>query len=170
MQLPFTFLAVLLFFSNPSIAATLQGRVVAIADGDTLTVLDSTKNQHKIRLAGIDAPEKRQPYGDASKRSLSEMAYDRHVTVKWDKHDRYGRIVGKVLVDGLDVDLEQVKRGLAWWYRKYADEQSPSDRELYETAENEAKDAGSGLWAERDPVPPWEWRKSKRDNSNESTK
>jgi micrococcal nuclease len=98
------------------------------------------------------------------------MAYDRHVTVKWDKHDRYGRIVGKVLVDGLDVDLEQVKRGLAWWYRKYADEQSPSDRELYETAENEAKDAGSGLWAERDPVPPWEWRKSKRDNSNESTK
>jgi endonuclease YncB( thermonuclease family) len=65
MQLPFTFLAVLLFFSNPSIAATLQGRVVAIADGDTLTVLDSTKNQHKIRLAGIDAPEKRQPYGDA---------------------------------------------------------------------------------------------------------
>jgi endonuclease YncB( thermonuclease family) len=142
-------------------AGVLQGRVVAIADGDTLTVLDSTNVQHRIRLAGIDAPEKIQPFGDASKRSLSDLAHNKDVTVDWNKTDRFGRMVGKVLVGDLDINLEQVKRGLAWWYRYYASEQSPSDRTAYESAEMEAKQSRIGLWAARNPIPPWDWRRRK---------
>lgn len=158
MQITLTLLGTILFISNTCLAEILQGRVVSIADGDTLTVLDSSHKQHKIRLAGIDAPEKGQPFGKASKRSLSELAQDQNVIVEWDKRDRYGRIIGKVLADGLDVDLEQVRRGLAWWYKKYADEQSPDDRDTYEIAEDEARSARRGLWSEQNTVPPWEWR------------
>jgi endonuclease YncB( thermonuclease family) len=142
-------------------ADTLLGRVVAVADGDTLTVLDASNTQHRIRLAGIDAPEKGQPFGDASKRSLSDLGYDRHVSVHWNKQDRYGRMVGKVIVDGRDVNLEQVRRGLAWWFRRYADEQSPLDRATYESAEVEARNAKRGLWGDRNPVAPWDWRKTR---------
>jgi micrococcal nuclease len=88
--------------------------------------------------------------------------YNRQVTVEWNKRDRYGRTVGVVLVDGHDVNLEQVRAGMAWWYRQYAKEQTPSDRQLYELAENDARAAKRGLWADNEPVPPWEWRRSPR--------
>ena len=116
-------------------ADTLLGKVVAVADGDTITVLDTNKVQHKIRLAGIDAPEKAQPYGQTSKQSLSDLVFGKTVTVDTDKTDRYGREVGKVLVDGVDTNLEQVRRGLAWHYKAYQREQSPSDRLAYAAAE-----------------------------------
>lgn len=137
---------------------TLSGRVVAIADGDTLTVLVGD-DQHKIRLSGIDTPERRQPFGQRAKQSLSDLAYGRSVSVDWSKRDRYGRIVGKVLADGDDVNLEQVRRGLAWWYRKYLLEQAPEDRERYAKAEHEARGARRGLWADLEPIPPWDWRR-----------
>ncbi|ADI30559.1 thermonuclease family protein [Methylotenera versatilis] len=140
-------------------ADTLLGRVVGVADGDTITVLDASDTQHKIRLGGIDAPEKKQPFGQASKRSLSDLVYDKAVQVDWTKTDRYGRIVGKVLLNGLDANLEQVKRGLAWHYTKYQKEQPFEDRLIYLHAQEGAKAAKVGLWIEPSAVAPWDWRK-----------
>lgn len=158
----FIFTALLLALSFSGYAETITGRVVGIADGDTVTVLDAQKVQHKIRLAGIDAPEKAQPFGNRSKVSLSDLAFDKMVTVESDKRDRYGREVGKVLVDGRDVNLIQVERGMAWHYKAYEREQSPSDRKLYDAAESDAKAARRGLWRDAEPTPPWEFRKAKR--------
>lgn len=148
--------------SHPAYAETLHGKVVSIADGDTVTVLDDGNRQWKIRVAGIDAPEKSQPYGNASKPSLSAMLAGRGVVVEWDKRDRYDRVVGKVLVSGRDAGLTQVESGMAWWYRKYSDEQSPSDRWTYSAAEDSARSAGRGLWRDADPVPPWDFRKERK--------
>lgn len=148
----------LLVLSNAASGSTIEGRVIGVADGDTITVLDDAHTQHKIRLAGIDAPEKKQPFGQRSKESLSELVYSKTVTVETDKRDRYGREVGKVLVNGLDANLEQVKRGMAWHYKAYEREQSATDRQVYADAEKEASAARHGLWADGDPVPPWEFR------------
>jgi len=143
-------------------ADSIQGRVVGVADGDTLTVLDSEKVQHKIRLAGIDAPEKKQAFGNRSKESLSELVFDRLITVETTKNDKYGRAIGKVLVNGQDVNLVQLKRGMAWFYRQYQREQSAEDRRLYDAAEMQAKGDRRGLWVDQDPVPPWIFRHSKQ--------
>ena len=142
-------------------AETVTGRVVGVADGDTITVLDAEKAQHKIRLAGIDAPEKKQAFGNRGKESLSEMVFDKTVNVETEKRDRYGRQIGKVLVDGQDVNLVQVERGMAWLYRQYQREQSPNDRKLYVATEDSAKAARRGLWRDIDPVPPWNFRHNK---------
>ncbi len=142
-------------------AETITGRVVGVADGDTITVLDANKVQHKIRLSGIDAPEKKQAFGNRSKESLSELVFDKTVNVETSKRDRYGRQIGKVLVNGRDVNLVQVERGMAWFYRQYQREQSPNDQRLYEAAEDAAKAEKQGLWRDADPVPPWEFRRNK---------
>ena len=142
-------------------AETVTGRVVGVADGDTITVLDSDMVQHKIRLAGIDAPEKKQAFGNRAKESLSDMVFDKTVNVETEKRDRYGRQIGKVLVDGQDVNLVQVERGMAWFYRQYQREQSPNDRKLYEAAEDAAKAGKRGLWRDSEPVPPWDFRHNK---------
>ncbi len=142
-------------------AETITGRVVGVADGDTITVLDANKVQHKIRLSGIDATERKQPFGNRSKESLSELAFDKTVNVETSKRDRYGRQIGKVLVNGRDVNLVQVERGMAWFYRQYQREQSPNDRRLYEAAEDAARAGKRGLWRDADPVPPWEFRRNK---------
>lgn len=143
-------------------AETVTGRVVGVADGDTITVLDADKVQHKIRLAGIDAPEKKQAFGNRSKESLSGLVFDKTVNVETEKRDRYGRQIGKVLVNGQDVNLAQVERGMAWFYRQYQREQSPDDRKLYEAAEDAAKAGKRGLWRDTEPVPPWDFRHAKR--------
>ena len=140
-------------------AAEYQGRVVGVADGDTINVLDSSKTQHKVRLNGIDAPEKGQPFTNRSRISLAMMVYQREVTIVTHKVDRYGREIGKVLHDGQDVCLEQVKRGLAWHYKAHEREQSESDRNAYSAAEDAARAAKAGLWADKEPIAPWEWRK-----------
>ena len=137
-------------------AETVTGRVVGVADGDTITVLDADEVQHKIRLANVDAPEKKQAFGNRSKESLSDLVFDKTV-----KRDRYGRQIGKVLVNGQDVNLVQVERGMAWFYRQYQREQSPNDRRLYEAAEDAAKAGRRGLWRDVDPVPPWDFRHNK---------
>ena len=143
-------------------AGTIEGRVVAIADGDTITVLDADKVQHRIRLGGIDAPEKRQAFGARSKQSLSDIVFNRAVTVETGKTDRYGRAIGKVLVDGIDANLQQVSRGFAWHFKAYEREQSANDRHLYDFAQGEAKGARRGLWQDAEPVAPWDWRKGLR--------
>ncbi len=139
-------------------AETYQGRAVGVSDGDTITVLDASDTQHKVRLSGIDAPEKSQPFGQRSKQSLSDLVFGKVVTVESTKRDRYGREVGKVLAGGLDVNLEQVRRGLAWHYKAYEREQPAEDRTTYSAAEQEARVARIGLWTDPVPLPPWEFR------------
>ena len=139
-------------------ADTLLGKVINVADGDTITILDDTNTPHKIRLTGIDAPEKRQAFGNVSKQSLVEQVAGQSVAVEWVKTDRYGRKVGKVLLAGLDCNLVQIKRGLAWHYKQYQREQSPTDQQSYAEAEIEARQVQAGLWRDADPVPPWEFR------------
>lgn len=146
-------------------ADTLTGRVVGISDGDTITILDSTHTQHKIRLGGIDAPEKKQAFGDVSKKSLSDMVFNRTVDIEWHKEDRYGRKVGKVIIDETDVNLEQVKRGLAWFYKKYQGELEQKDRIVYVQAQQEAEANQLGLWVDTNPIPPWDFRKQKTLNN-----
>lgn len=136
-------------------AETIIGKVVGVHDGDTLTLLDDSKTQIKVRLAEIDAPESHQPYGNRAKQELSGLAFGRPAVVQVQDIDRYGRTVGRVTVDGVDVNAEMVRRGAAWVYLKYAKDQS-----LF-TIEQQARDAKAGLWAlpEADRMPPWEWRK-----------
>lgn len=140
-------------------AYDLQGRVVDVSDGDTITILDNTKTQHKIRLVGIDAPESKQAFGQASKRHLSSLVFDREVTLDCGKTDKYRREVCVVMVDGQDANLAQVKAGMAWWYRAYAKEQTAAQRASHEGAEVSARVGRVGLWQDADPVAPWEWRK-----------
>jgi endonuclease YncB( thermonuclease family) len=97
----------------------LRGRVVKIADGDTLTVLDRSNRQHKIRLVGIDAPERKQPFHTKSRQNLADLVFGKEVAVEWHKRDRYKRILGKVVLDGQDVNLAQIRAGLAWHYKQY---------------------------------------------------
>ncbi len=140
-------------------AATLQGKVVSVADGDTITVLDGNKTQHKIRLQGIDAPEKAQAFGHKSKQSLNQLVHSKMVTVEFEKKDKYGRTVGKVLLNGTDVCLEQIKLGMAWHYKQYQSEQSKEDREIYAQAEQFANLQAIGLWRDKNPMSPWDFRK-----------
>ena len=140
--------------------AGLVGRVVSVHDGDTVNVLDAGKVQHKIRLAGIDAPELHQEFGRVSQRHLSAAIQGKDVVVHWTKHDKYGRIVGTILLEDHDVNLDQVRAGLAWHYKRYEREQLPAERVTYANAETEAHAAQLGLWQDANPVPPWEYRKT----------
>ena len=141
-------------------AETLMGRVVRVTDGDTIVVLDADKTQHKIRLQGIDAPERRQAYGTKSKEHLSGLVAGRFMVIEFNKYDRYGRTLGKVLLSGEDINLEQVAAGLAWHYKKYQGEQSPSDRVKYSDAVLVARRLKLGLWHDANPLPPWDYRQA----------
>ncbi|WP_431257497.1 thermonuclease family protein [Roseateles chitinivorans] len=142
-------------------AATLRGEVVGLADGDTLTVLDNEHHQHRVRLVGIDAPEKRQAFGERSRQHLSALVFRQEVVVDWKKRDRYGRILGVVRVRSVDVGQAQLRAGLAWHYKAYAREQPAAQRTLYSDEEVDARRARRGLWSEAAPTPPWEFRRSK---------
>lgn len=140
----------------------LRGLVVSVADGDTVTVLDAEHRQHRVRLAGIDAPEKRQAFGTRSRESLAALVFKKTVFVEWHKADRYGRLVGKVVVSGVDAGYEQIATGHAWHYKQYAREQSAADRLTYAQAEDAARAGRVGLWSDASAVPPWEYRHSRQ--------
>ena len=137
-------------------AETLEGTVVKITDGDTLTLLTPSSQQVKIRLAGIDTPERKQPFGNRAKQALSSLAFQKQALIKVEAKDRYGRIVGTVFVDGQNVNAELARQGMAWVYRKYA-----KDKVLYDL-EAQAKEEKLGLWVDEKPIAPWEWRRGKR--------
>ena len=158
----FFIILLLLLTSSRVQADTLTGRIVGVSDGDTLTLLDTENIQHKIRIAGIDAPEKRQPFGDRSKTSLSALTYNRTAEADCRKIDRYQRNVCVVFVGGKDIGLEQIEGGMAWWYQQYAREQTRQERSDYEHAEFQAKLHRDGLWNSHSPTPPWEWRRMKK--------
>ena len=142
-------------------AQTLQGRVVAITDGDTFTLLTDDKKQVRVRVAEIDAPERGQPYGDRSRQELSRLIFGEDVSVEIQVVDRYGRPVGRPVVKSMDVTEEMVRIGAAWVYRTYSD-----DEKLY-SLEREAKANKLGIWglSEYERVPPWDWRQGKRNVS-----
>jgi endonuclease YncB( thermonuclease family) len=151
----------LLATSGLSHADVLSGQVVSVSDGDTITPLDANKIQHKIRLAGIDAPEKAQAFGQASKKNLSDLIFNKHVNVHWEKKDRYQRVLGKVTMEEQDICLEQVKRGMAWHYKQYQRDQTNEDRFKYGRAEREARENRIGLWADESPIEPSKFRHNK---------
>ena len=151
------FLSLVLSFSA---WADFTGKVVKIADGDTITVLDYHKVLHRIRLTGIDAPERKQAFGNRSRQSLSQLVFSKIVTVKTKKRDRYGRVLGKILINGTDVNKEQIRRGMAW--HGYLRDQTATDRTAYAVVEKNARKEQRGLWVNPDPLPPWKWRKLKK--------
>lgn len=129
------------------------GRVVRIADGDTVTVLTADRQQVKVRLSQIDAPERAQAFGNRSRQSLAALIFDKTVRVVIEDTDRYGRTVGRLHADNLDINAEQVRRGMAWVYRQYSDD--PALLEL----EQQARNARLGLWKDSSPIPPWQYRR-----------
>jgi endonuclease YncB( thermonuclease family) len=133
-------------------------KVVKITDGDTVHVLDQSKNKHKIRLGGIDAPEKKQAFGQKSKQNLSKLIAGKNIEVEYNKCDRYGRIIGKLIYQGQDVNLLQIKHGYAWHYKQYQRDQTPLDRTLYSSAEIVARKQTIGLWSVP-AMPPWKFRR-----------
>lgn len=149
---------VLLLQAGQILADTIEGRVIDVSDGDTITVLDAQRQQHKIRLAGVDAPEKTQPFGQASKRHLSDLVFNRDVILNCGKTDRYRRKICVVMIERQDANLAQVKAGMAWWYRRYQHEQAAQQRADYEAAEATAKAGKEGFWQDVGALPPWEWR------------
>lgn len=146
-------------------AEVISGKVIRVADGDTITVLDAQMQQHKVRLAGIDAPERRQAFGHRAQELLASLVASQQVDVETEKTDKYGRLVGKVLVHGRDINLAVVVAGLAWHYKTYESEQTPADRMLYASAELEARNQRKGLWIDPSPEAPWTWRSLKRGQS-----
>ena len=153
----------------PAVAAgTFAGKVVVVVDGDTIVVRDDRTVRHEIRLAGIDAPEIRQPYGVRSRGHLAELLYGKRVIVAWYKHDRYSRVLGRVMLPSgascarppctIDAGWVQVTTGYAWHDRQHLDEQTVEDRVRYARAEHDARLRRLGLWAETQPMPPWRYR------------
>lgn len=129
-------------------------------DGDTITISDAQHQKHKVRLAGIDAPETHQPHGQAAKRHLSALVLNATVTVEHHKLDRYQRKVGTVFMNGQDVNVQVIEVGLAWHYAAYAPEQTLAVQRLYAQAASRAQTNGIGVWQAATPRPPWKWRKA----------
>ena len=140
----------------PVFAGEFTGKVVGVLDGDTFDVFHNGRAE-RIRLNGIDCPEKGQAFGQKAKQIASDLVFGKEVTVQPHGHDKYERTIGEVLLpDGTNVNQELVKEGWCWWYRKYAQGDT-----VLEGLERKARESKKGLWADPQPVPPWEWRKRK---------
>ena len=142
---------------TPAPAFEITGRVVRVADGDTVSILDASNAQHKVRLFGIDSPEQNQPFGKAAKKVLLDLVSQQTVGVVVVTRDDYGRTVGTLYRDGVNINVAMVANGYAWWYQHFA----PYERKLAES-EQQARQQKLGLWADPHPVPPWDWRRGQR--------
>jgi endonuclease YncB( thermonuclease family) len=149
---------------------SLTGTVISVASGDTITVLDSHKGRHKIRLWAIEAPEKDHPFGNTSKENLSRLVLGKTVTVEYNYTDKYDRIIGKVLLDRKDMNLEQLRAGMAWLAGDTISELrlSETDYDNYFAAEKGSALLERGLWKDANPTSPWELRNSPKEKSDES--
>jgi len=155
--------------SNPVPGAkSVLGKVVKIVDGDTIDIVDAQNVQYRIRLQGIDAPERRQDFGTVARENLGNLIFGKHVRIEYQKIEWRGRLIGKVWLEGEDECLAQVRAGLAWHYKDYQKEQSPQDRQLYATVEQEARTQKRGLWKDPAPTPPWDFRHHKTGSNEES--
>lgn len=145
---------------------SLTGNVVAILDGDTIDVLSPDKKPVRVRLDGIDAPEKKQPFATKSRKALADLVAEKEVRVEIQGEDRYKRKVGVVHLGNVNVNERLVRDGWAWHFVKYA-----KDNKTLAAAEQEARKAKRGLWADsKPPVPPWEWRKLSAKDREEKRK
>lgn len=140
----------------------LQGRIVRVTDGDTVTLLDERQTLHKIRLAGIDAPESAMPYGQQAALHLAALVLGKAVEAVTYKQDRYGRTVATLMLGEQDVNLAMLQAGLAWHYKHYAKEQPAAQAQAYAQAEALARTRNLALWQDSDPDEPWNWRKNRR--------
>lgn len=148
---------ILIFLLFPTIlsAHTLKGKIVKVSDGDTVTLLDSTNTQHKIRLDAIDAPESGQAFGKRAKQYLSDLIYGKEVIVEYEKKDMYKRILGTIFYDGLNINEEMIRAGYAW---RYYYNKSEHLLEL----QMEAKEMKRGLWQDKHAIDPYQYRKNKK--------
>lgn len=151
----------LALLASPAMAWTLQGQVVAIVSGDTIKVRDEKLVQHTVRLAGLDAPEKFQTFAQRSEDSLRELVFQRYVVVDVPRKGATPQ-VGKVMLGGRDINLEQLQLGMAWYDRAHAQDLSAPDRQGYAAAEADARVRRAGLWRDKKPIPPWEYRQGRR--------
>jgi endonuclease YncB( thermonuclease family) len=149
----------LVYWPAAAWAERWTGKVVGVADGDTVTVLDAQHRRHRIRLLGIDAPEQNQAYGQKSKQSLSDQVFGHEVTIESTHRDRFDRWVGKLWLNDVDINLVQIQRGMAWHFKHYARDQPVADRASYDHAEQQARQARLGLWQDANPMPPWQFRR-----------
>ena len=154
---------------SPAAAEHLTGRIIHIADGDTVTLLTEQNQSVRIRLSGIDAPEKRQPFGTRAREKMTSCAKGKHAVVDTHKKDRYGRQAGTVTVAGTDCGLELLKSGLAWYYAAYEKELPAAKRLPYRHAEDNARKMKRGLWQDKNPQAPWDWRKVQRQSATHRT-
>lgn len=146
-----------LALAAPSWAAkTIEGKVISVADGDTLTLVDANREKVKVRLGQIDAPESAMPYGGKAKQALADKVFGKQVSIAVETKDRYGRVVGVVWLQGKEINLQLLEEGMAWWYKDYS-----SDKR-YQVAQEQARQAKKGLWEQANPQAPWEWRKQQR--------
>ena len=152
------FFPVLLINSVSAVSLHCPCKVVKVPEGDTVHVLDQQAVEHKIRLRGIDAPEKKQVYGAKSTNNLAQHVAGKYILVEYQTRGRYDGIIGKLLKNGQDINLLQIREGFAWYYAGHLKEQSDLDRILYNSAENEARKKTIGLWSVP-TIPPWEFRK-----------
>lgn len=150
---------------SPAQTNSYYGHVVSVSDGDSITVLDRQLREHKIRLNGIDAPEAGQEFSQASRRHLAKLVSGREVLVIWQMTDRYERELAKIMVDRMDINLEQLRAGMAWYFREYERDVPEEDRENFDAAEREARSERRGLWQQLNPLPPREYRARKRDEN-----
>lgn len=141
--------------------ADIDGRIVRILDGDTLEVLSDTGALTRVRLEGIDAPEKTQPFGQRSRQALTKMTAGKVVHISGNKHDRYGRLLGTIWYESTDINAVQVKTGMAWAYRYQEKAVIPA----YADLEAEARKSRAGLWVEPAQVEPWRWRKMQNNDN-----
>ena len=140
---------------------SIHGRITGVVDGDTINVLILAKQQIRVRLAFVDAPEKGQAFGQRAKQAMSELVFGKDVKLRPHTIDRYGRTVARVLVDNQDAGPELLKQGLCWVYEKYVGEAAAEIQSSYRDAQDAAQAEKAGLWQDSKPVPPWEWRKEK---------
>lgn len=145
---------------TPNGEKSVTGKVVRVADGDTLMIRGEDGRDRKVRLHAIDAPELHQQFGETSKRNLESLARGKIATVYFKDYDQYGRIIGRVMIGEQNVNLEQLRKGCAWHFKRYANEQRAEEREIYAEAEDAARNSRSGLWESGNPQPPWEYRKA----------
>jgi micrococcal nuclease len=144
------------FLILPIYCETITGKVVSVSDGDTITILDASKKQYKIRFEHIDAPEKKQPFGEKSKQFVSKLIFGKTVKVKTSIKGRYGRYIGSIYLDEVNINLEVVKAGLAWHYKRYSKDKT------FAAAESLARKKKAGLWIDANPIAPWEFRRNKQ--------
>ena len=165
--------------------AILEGRVTQVLDGDTIGIRDRNNTTFRVRLQGMDAPEKTQAYGPEARQLLTKLTLNHDVEIIWNAKDSYGRIIGKVTIvrscpscpryklanqDGTcsagdcekDVCLQMISEGLAWHFKKYEQSQSLEDRELYNATEKSVRQQQKGLWADPNRQPPWDYRQQQR--------